>query len=1040
MTKIKKAENQPNFRQLEDKINQFWKENNSFEKSVEQRPKDNSFRFLDGPPFPNGTPHYGHLCWSVGKDVIPRFRTMKGQRVRRVFGWDCHGIAVETKVNKELGISSRKEIEAFGIENYVKECRKYVEKQIANWRWYIESLGRWVDMDNAYYTMYPEYHESVMWAFKQIWDKGYVYKGKRVSLYSVDTCTPVSDFEVAEANDYKDVEDLSVFPKFKLVGDSKNQVLKQVQDDVYVLAWTTTPWTLPSNFALAVNPEAAYVLVEFEGNNYILAKSRLEYTFQTSEENIGTDEGKLVKILKEFKGTELEGQKYEPLFNYFTEKTTENDYKVYLYDGVTIEDGTGVLHVAPGFGEEDFNLGKQFGLSDFSDIDEEGKMTVEIAKGLYLRDASPVIAEDLTSKGKLLRSEMYTHRLPFYRGNEPLIYMAQDQYFIDIQKIKKRMLELNENINWTPENVKYGRFPAVIESAPDWAVSRNRYWATIMPVWKSEDGEELVIGTFEEMMKYTNQLIKSTKSGGKTKYYLIKDVKKYEKQMEEYWEGNNEHWPDDVDFDDSPDFEVLSAHRDKCDGIVLKKDGKEFHRVEEVLDVWLDSGCASFAEFHYPIENKDVFGGKDFTPADFIIEGAGMVRAWFNVLHRVSTLIFDSEAFSNVICGGTFAGNDGRKMSKTYGNFTDPKDVLEKLGGETLRLYLAGSAVAGGGEADWSDEVLAEQQKNILIPIWNTYKYLTIYAELHDWTPENANWTSENVLDKWLESYMNKTTLEYAKALESYNIPASVKLIQPAIDNISGWFIRRSRDRFADGDNDALQTLYAALVQFIKTFAPQMPFLTEEIYQNIVGNVLPDAKESVHLEFYPEVDTESIDEKLLEEMEAVRTVCSLGNNLRVAKALKVRQPLAKAVVISKNDKSDLRESLLDIIKDELNVKEVLFGSEDQIEKENYESIQDNNFLVGLDTKLTEELKQEGLYAELKRQIQNARKVAGLQMGEEVSLELRVKSPELQSVVEKYKEQLKQDVSASEITFKEDLEGNSVKVGDEEVLIGFQKNS
>ena len=823
MRKFKQVPSQVKYPDLEEKITKFWKDKKIFEKSVEQRSEDNLYRFLDGPPFPSGMPHYGHLLMSVAKDVIPRYQTMKGKRVRRVWGWDCHGIAVESKVNKELGISTRRNIEEYGIANYVRECRNYVQRQIANWGWYIEKIGRWVDMENAYYTLYPEYHESVLWAFKQVWEKGFVYKGKRVSLFSVETGTPVSDFEVAEGDDYREIEDLSVFVKFKLnyhktgvgvgvvIENEKGEVLTvtrnengrepligiiggkrdgketlqetvsretleeigveideaeligssldvfegrlfhtyhfkaflpsdtdfkicdEVKDlkwkkkenidwdnmhiptrhcledfygikkfpeigenlpDIYLLAWTTTPWTLLSNFAIGVNPDFDYALYEKEGEYFIVEESRAEYVFGDDFENYN--------YLYSYKGKEFSGIKYEPLYDYFVEKANENDYKVYLYDGVSNEEGTGVLHIAPGFGEEDFNLGREFGLSDFADIDEEGKMVVGSFVGEYIRDASPKIAEELEDKGNLLRSLPYVHRLPFYRGNEPLIYMAQDQYFIDIQRIKERMLELNENINWIPEGVKKTRFPAVINSAPDWAISRNRYWATVMPVWRSDDGDEIVVGGFEEMMEYTDE-IEMRETGSSKEFFLKKTGEK------------------------------LSAHRDKLDDIVFTKNGKKYHRIEEVLDVWFDSGSAPFAEFHYPFENKELF--EKSYPADFIVEGAGMVRAWFNVLHRVATLVFDKEAFKNVVCGGTFAGSDGRKMSKTYGNYTDPKDVLENLGGETLRLYLMGSAVMAGGEANWSDEILSEMQKNILIPFWNVYKYFVIYANLHKFIP-----------------------------------------------------------------------------------------------------------------------------------------------------------------------------------------------------------------------------------------------------------------------------------------------------------------
>jgi isoleucyl-tRNA synthetase len=1001
MSKIKKVENQPNFPQLEERINSFWNEKKIFEKSVEQRSVENTYSFLDGPPFPSGMPHYGHLLMSVAKDVIPRYQTMKGKRVRRVFGWDCHGIAVEAKVNKELGISNRREIEEYGIENYVKECRKYVENCIANWRWYIDKVGRWVDMDNPYYTMYPEYHESVLWAFKQMWDKGHIYKGKRVSLFSVETGTPVSDFEVAEGNDYRDIEDLSIFVKFKLTDHTFETEAEG--NPVNIVAWTTTPWTIPSNTALAVNPEVDYCLVKFEGQYLVVAKNRLEYTFHTTEEHIGTDNGKLVQVLKEFKGLGLEGLSYESVYDFFADKKVENDYKIYLYEGVTVEDGTGVLHVAPAFGEEDFNLGKEHGLSDHRDIDEEGKMSVGKWKGTYLRDASAMIAEDLNEKGNLLRSLPYVHRLPFYRGSEPLIYMAQDSYFINLQDKKERMLELNQNINWIPGNIKTGRFPAIIESAPDWCISRNRYWATIMPLWRSEDGDEIVVGGFEEMMQYTDKIEKKVDANGRAEYFV--------------------------------NGEKLSAHRDKCDALVFTKDGKEYHRVQEVLDVWLDSGAAPFAEHHYPFENKDLFEKnlkeKGFVN-DFIVEGAGMVRAWFNVLHRVSTLVFDTNSFENVICAGTFAGNDGRKMSKTYGNYTDPKDVLENLGGETLRLYMMGSAVMGGGEANWSDELLKEMQKNILIPVWNTYKYLSIYAELHNWSPENTEFDSTNVLDVWLKNYMDKVSLEYSVALESYDIPASVKLIQPTIDNISSWWIRRSRDRFVKGDPAALQTLYASLVQFIKTFAPQMPFVCEEMYQNlVVGAELSEAKESVHLELYPEVSKDAVDQSLLDQMELVRKVCSLGLSIRVENALKVRQPLSELKIKSEELKM-LNPDLLDIVRDELNVKAVTMVDELD-ETEGWLMKTQEELSVALNTEITQKLKEEGLLNELVRQLQNFRKESGLQMGEVVELHYFTSEVELRDVIDLNKEKIMKSISMSDIKFMDDLEGKEVKV-DEKVMV------
>jgi len=770
------------------------------------------------------------------------------------------------------------------------------------------------------------------------------------------------------------------------------------------VAWTTTPWTIPSNFALAVNKNYQYVLVKFEGEFLIVAGERLEYTFQTKQENIGSEVDKLVQVLAEFNGSDLEGLEYEPVYDFFTKESKLNDFHVYLSNEVTIEDGTGILHIAPAFGEVDFNFGKEHDLSDIADIDEAGKMIVGEWKGVYLRQASESVAEDLEKKGNLLRSEIHRHRLPFYRGENPLIYMAQDSYFVDIQKIKDRMLELNQDINWIPEHIKEGRFGQTISTSPDWAISRNRYWATIMPIWKSEDGDEIVVGSLEEMAKYCDEIIKK-EVDGKTMY----------------------------EFQGKP----MDLHRDVADKIVLTKDGKKYHRIPEVLDCWMDSGSVPFAEHHYPFENKAAF--EQAFPADYIIEYVGQVRAWFNVLLRVSTMVITEEneflstkpTFKNVICTGVLAGNDGRKMSKSFGNYPDPKDVLNKIGGEALRLYLMGSPIMVGGDMNWSDELLNEQVKTILIPLWNTYKYLTIYTELHNWNPENTEFNSKNVLDKWLENYLNKVTYDYSQALESYNIPESVRLIQPAIDNISAWWIRRSRDRFVSGDQEAMQTLYAAMVRICKTFAPQMPFVMEEIYQNLVVNTdVKSGKESVHLDDFPEVGKDSFDDKILLDMEYVRANCTAGLKIRDDQKIKLRQPLS---VVYVND-----DTYGEIIKDELNVKEVkdlndfyvkhgspdistmpvteeflgkgVFGVKGQININNKMI----TYFVAIDTILTPELKNEGLLNEVVRAIQNFRKNSGLKMGENVKLKLHVTDKDFQAMLEENSKKIGEKIISDDI--------------------------
>lgn len=931
--------------ELENQINAFWKENNIFEKSIEERPLDNKFVFVDGPPFVTGSPHYGHLLTSIAKDMIPRYQTMLGKRVRRVWGWDCHGLPIEEKVNKQFGIHSSTQLEEkMGIDKYVGECRNYVNNVSSDWRWYIEKIGRWVDMDNAYYTMSVDFMESVIWAFKQIHDKGLVYKGKRVSLFSTDTSTPVSNFEVAmDPDNYRDVEDLSIFVKFKIT--DVPQFVKDVSKDrdVYFVAWTTTPWTIPANFALAVNPNFHYTLVDFNNELLLIARERLEYTFEANQENIGSEPDSLVRVLAEFKGTEIGGVSYEPVYDFFVNQKTDNDFKVYLSDDVTSDEGTGVLHIAPAFGEVDFNMGKTYNLSDISDIDNEGKMTVGSWKGLYLRDASPLVAEDLEKKGNLLRSEQYVHRLPFYRGANPLIYMAQDSYFIDIQKTKERMLKLNEDINWIPDYIKEGRFAYTLETSPDWSISRNRYWATIMPIWRNEDGDEIVLGSIDEMMQYTNQITKREENG-KQRYFFKENESANEVSMD--------------------------LHRDIADKVVLTKDGKIYHRIPEVLDNWLDSGSAPFAEYHYPFDNKEVF--ESSMPADFIIEYVGQVRAWFNVLHRVSTMLFDQRAFINVICHGTIAGNDGRKMSKSYGNYPDPRMVLEKYGADALRVYLMGSPVMKGDDMNFYEEGVAENYRFLLV-LWNSYKYFVDYANSFGWSCEKHGAQAQdnlNVLDKWILAKLTQLVLDTRAAFDKYDVVAVTRGLKDFIVNdFSTWYIRRSRDRISSSENEterntALSVMYGVLVTYTKLAAPLIPFITEEIYKNLSGD------ESVHLAYYPEGDKSLLDDKLVNDMQVVRDIVERGHASRKEANIKLRQPLVK-VTYKVSEK--LSAELEQIIAEELNVKKV-----------EYVTIKEG-LGVEVDKTITPELASEGEARDLIRQIQQLRKDQGLTLQDRITI-------------------------------------------------------
>lgn len=934
--------------QLEDETIQYWKDNKIFEKSVENRPVNNVYTFVDGPPFVSGMPHYGHLMTSIAKDLIPRYWTMKGKRVRRVWGWDCHGLPIENKVNQKLKVKSSSDIEErIGIDTYINECRNYVSSYSADWRWYIDKIGRWADLENAYYTMSTPYMESVIWAFKQIYDKGLIYKGKRVSLYSTDTSTPVSNFEVQmDPDNYQDTKDLAIFTKFELNDGEK---LYKTEKPIYLVAWTTTPWTIPSNFALAVNKDFTYSLVEYDTQYLIVAKDRISYTFNEDDGHIGPEEGKVVRIIKEFTGAELEGLTYKPVYDFFASQAKPADYKVYLSEDVTNSEGTGILHIAPAFGEVDFQLGKKLSLSDISDIDEEGKMNVGPWSGTYLRNASPLITENLQEKGNLLRSETYTHRLPYYRGDNPLIYMAQDAWFIDIQKIKSRMLELGEDINWVPENIKDNRWKHTLNTSPDWCISRNRYWLTIMPVWKSEDGEELVVGSIEEMRQYTDQIIPNEDPTSQSMYMAKIPI-------------NNS----------SNEFKLvpMDLHRDVCDKIVLKKNGKEFYRIPEVLDNWMDSGSAPFAEHHYPFENKELF--EKSMPADYIIEYVGQVRAWFNVLHRLSTILFDNRCFTNVICHGVLAGNDGRKMSKTYGNYPDPKMVLEKYGADAVRIYFATNPIFLGEDMNINENDISDQVKSLLNILWNSYKYFITYATANNFTPKKDGSIGSTLLDKWIQTRLRETINEITSGLDQYNLPKASRTIRPFVDDLSTWYIRRSRNRFASGDTEALQTLYTMLVEFSKAAAPIIPFITENIYRGLTN------EESVHLVNYPQsIELTGDETKLLENMTLTRQIASIGQAARLQAKQPIKQPL-QTVQIRIEDQKVLSNEYLDIIKDELNVKLVTFA--DTIDN-SFVIIEEKNITLGLSTELTEELKMEGLRRNIIRDLQSFRKETGMSIEE-----------------------------------------------------------
>jgi len=937
--------------QMEEETLQYWLENKIFEKSVEKNPKENLYVFYDGPPFISGLPHYGHLLGSIAKDIIPRYWTMKGKRVERVWGWDAHGLTVENKVQKKFGIKNRRDIEKFGLERFTQECYNYTRETSAEWDWYVNKIGRWVDIKNAYRTTDQSYMESVMWTFKQLYDKDLVYEGIRTSLYCTKCGTPVSNFEIAMDNSYKDVEDPAITVKFKITSEGEFK-------DAFALAWTTTPWTIPSNRALVVDKDADYTLVESEGVLYITAEARNDNVFSDKE----------YKVLKKIKGSGLIGLKYEPPFRFYSSK--DGEFELYHYDGmVSMEEGTGIVHSAPGFGEVDSEMGKHFGLTLMLTIDDEGKFLPGTEKenpytGIFYKDADGPLINDMTAAGVLFKNEKVTHRFPYHdRCDTLLIQRAQQSWFLDVASLKPRMSELNEKINWVPEHLKHGRFGQNIQQQPDWCISRNRYWATPMPVWEAEDGDRIVVSSVKEIEELSGQ-------------------------------------------------KVEDLHRPYIDKIIIKKNGKEYKRRLEVLDSWLEAGSMPWSQIHYPFENKEKF--ETNYPGDYIVEYIAQVRAWFNVMHILSTAVFDSNSFKNVISTGVMAGSDGRKMSKTFNNYADPRQVLQDYGGDALRLYLMGSPLMLGENANFEESELRTKLRNVLNPLWNSVKYFQMYATVFNWK-DSALEGSDNILDVWAVARLNEVIKEIAVSMEEYHVAAAVRVIEEFVDDLSRWYVRRSRERISAGDTKALSTLYTVLLNFSKASAPVIPFMSENIYRGLKDFSVKDTQESVHLEQFPGFDNDFIlsNQGLLEDMKKVRELVSYGLSIRSDKKISVRQPLS-SVAVSGVEK--LPEELSALVLDELNVKGIQYLSEVPAA---YATATFNNVTVGLDTNITEELKYEGLSRDFVRKIQEMRKEAGLKVGDIIEITYP-SDTHTAKVVELYGQEIAKKIQASKLEAGQDF--------------------
>ena len=943
-----------------------WKAEKTFEQSVENRSENNAFVFYDGPPFITGVPHHGTLLSSIVKDAVPRYQTMKGKRVERRWGWDTHGLPAENFVEKKLGITSRHEVgEKISLAEYITTARESMVSNAALWESTIDRIGRWVEFKNAYKTMDKDFMESVWWAFKTLYEKGKIYEGERVLMYDTAWATPLSKSEVTMDNDaYKTVTDPSVFVKFWLKDFEDTEGSK---DKTAMLAWTTTPWTLPANMGLFVNPEITYAKVKVGDEFFILAKDLLEKVF--------VDEKKQsipFEIVNLIDGVELIGLSYEPLFedSKYSGEGEENAYKVWGADYVSLESGTGIVHSAPAYGEEDFNFGKKYGIPVFHVLDEYGKYIDGEFAGEDVWEFNKPLVKILKERGVVWKIDYIRHEYPHNpRTGQRLMYRAHPSWFFDIQDQKELMLEQNENINWFPAHLKHGRFEKNLEAAPDWNLSRDRFWATAMPVWKSESGKIRVVGSYAELKELSGV------------------------ELEDY-------------------------HRPWVDEITFEIDGEKYTRIDKVLDCWFESGSMPFAQFHYPFENKEKFE-KNF-PGDFIVEYIGQVRAWFYYVHAVNTALFGKNAFKNVITTGVVAGNDGRKMSKSLGNYTDPNELMDQYSADSLRFLLLTSPLLNGEDFALHDKDVSDVARKLSM-IWNMYDFFTMYASVDGWEfngeLKDPSKDLENPLDKWIVSRVHELRNEITENMDVYNIPRALEGVLPFLDDASNWFVRRSRRRFWKSENgadklQAYQTLHYVLSYLALILAPFVPFLAEELWSKMVNDG------SVHLKDWPEAG--EIDKDLIAKMAEVRGYVNEALALRAKNGMKIRQPLASVKVPKNADTFDFTPILME----ELNVKAVEYGGEK----------------VDFDFELTPELRAEGLMREIIRHIQDTRKKAGLNVDDRIELNFTSENAEVLDAFKKFEQEISKEVLATKVEISEgELDfTQTVKVEGSEAKISLKK--
>ncbi|MDD3159786.1 MAG: isoleucine--tRNA ligase [Candidatus ainarchaeum sp.] len=918
-------------KEIENKITEFWEKNSIFEKSVNERSSDKEYVFYDGPPFATGVPHHGHILGLVSKDLFPRYYTMKGYKVVRRWGWDCHGVPIENIAEKELGIKEKKEIEKMGVDKFNEFCRSKVLSFTADWKKTVRSLGKWIEFDNSYKTMDQTYMESVWNIFKKLYDKDYVYEGKRILMYCPRCQTPLANSEIQMDNSYKDVTEKTATVAFKVKG----------KENEFIVAWTTTPWTLIGNVALAVNPKLTYVLVNVFDKHYILAKDLVEKIFPQYE------------IEKEFLGSELIGMDYEPLYQI----DTEGKKGYYVIDGgdeVTATDGTGIVHMAI-YGEFDYNQIKKYDLPIIQHVGSDGKLALgpEQWIGKWFKKVDEDVIEDLYSRGQLLAANPYSHSYPFcYRCDTPLIYNAVDSWFINIQKIKPRLMETAKDINWYPENIKEGRFKYILETAPDWTISRNRFWATAIPVWKCDCGKIKVIGSIKELQENAIEKVDAS----------------------------------------------VDLHKHIVDNIHLKCDcGKEMTRIPEVLDCWFESGSMPYAAKHYPFENIDWM--KENYPADFISEYIAQVRAWFYYMHVIGTLLMDQAPFKHVVVSGNILANDGSKMSKSKKNYTDPNILFDLYGADSLRFYLMSSQLMRAQDLNFNDENVKEINRKLITILANVNNFYGLFAS------ENKTFdstSSKNILDKWMISKTNKLIKLATEKLDDYDTVLVCAEILDYVDELSTWFVRRSRDRFKSQNalekKEAIETLAYALDSVAKILAPIAPFISEEIYQSLRATNYA-SPISVHLEMWPTYNESLIDLNLEEEMKKVRQIVSVGLDERIKIKIPVKQPLSKAKITG----AKINSNLFDLIKDELNVKEVVLENSDSTE-----------LTVSIDMTLTPELEEEGASREIIRKINDMRKKANLTISNRINLKIFTESQLIKNAATKFATEIKNSVQADNI--------------------------